>query len=192
MAVEFELKYNATQEAQAAIRESLDTPATLYQMQTVYYDTPDRALAKRGITLRRRLENQDSVCTLKAPAAVGRAEFELHRDTIQEAIPELCKLADLAELPSLLAGGVVPVCGARFTRQAWQLTLVGAEAELALDSGILLGGGREVPLCEVEVELKSGATGPVVAYAAALAAKYGLVPEEKSKFARALALAKGE
>ena len=192
MALEFELKYAATEAAQAAIRESLGDNFRVYKMQTTYYDTPDRALAKENITLRRRLENEISVCTLKAPAKVGRMEFELECSTIEDAVPELCKLAGRPDLAVLLASGVVPVCGARFTRQAFDLTLEGTKAELALDTGCLLGDGKEQPLCEVEVELKEGSAGPVVTYAAVLAAKFNLQPEKKSKFARALALAKGE
>jgi inorganic triphosphatase YgiF len=60
---------------------------------------------------------------------------------------------------------------------------------LALDSGVLIGGGRETPLCEVELELKEGNQEAMVLYARILAAKFGLVPERKSKFRRALELA---
>ena len=45
---------------------------------------------------------------------------------------------------------------------------------------------------EVEVELKSGSEEALTAYAAALAAKYGLQIQPKSKFQRAKALVKGE
>ena len=64
--------------------------------------------------------------------------------------------------------------------------------ELALDSGVLLGGGREVPLCEIEVEAKSGSEGAVAAFAQALAREFSLKSEPKSKFRRAMALAEGE
>ena len=192
MAVEFELKFNATREAQEAIRKTLTTPATVYKMQTTYYDTPEGSLSARSITLRRRMENNTSVCTLKAPAKLGRMEYELNCETIEAAIPELCKLANIPELPDLLSGGVIPICGARFTRQAFLVPIAGGQAELALDEGILTGGGKEIPLCEVEAELKSGSAAPLITYAAELAAKYGLQPEKRSKFARALALAKGE
>ena len=69
--------------------------------------------------------------------------------------------------------------------------LMGAAVELALDAGVLLGGGREAALCEVEVELKSGTEKAVSAYGEWLAGEFGLVPEKKSKFRRALALAEG-
>ena len=42
---------------------------------------------------------------------------------------------------------------------------------------------------EVEAELKQGAQADTLAFGAYLAERYGLVPEEKSKLARALALA---
>ena len=61
--------------------------------------------------------------------------------------------------------------------------------ELALDEGTLLGGGKALPLAEVEVELKAGSEAAAVAFAQALAAEFGLTPEPKSKVQRALALA---
>ena len=68
----------------------------------------------------------------------------------------------------------------------------GSLLELALDRGVLTGGGREIPLCEVEVELKSGSREAVLAFAKELAQRFDLAPETRSKFRRALALAKGE
>lgn len=192
MAVEFELKYNATPEALAAIEKTMSGAATAYKMQTTYYDTPSGDLSARHITLRRRMENDVSVCTLKTPADLGREEYELPCGAIEEALPELCKLSSIEELPHLLKNGVVEVCGARFVRQAWQIKLSEATVELALDQGHLLGGGKELPLCEVEVELKTGNHKAATAYAMQLAIAFGLQPEKRSKFARAIALAKGE
>ena len=87
---------------------------------------------------------------------------------------------------------MIPVCGARFTRLAKLLELPQCTVEIALDEGVLLGGGRELPLREVEVELKDGSEEAAVAFAAELAKQYGLTPESKSKFRRAHGLAKGE
>ena len=61
-----------------------------------------------------------------------------------------------------------------------------------VDRGKLLGGGREIPLCEVEAELKAGSRDAVIRFAAKLAEQYGLQPERCSKFRRASALAEGE
>ena len=88
----------------------------------------------------------------------------------------------------MTAGGVEPICGARFTRLAGIVELPHGTAELALDRGVLTGGGREVPLCEVEVEHKSGSEAQTVVFAREIAAEFGLEPENKSKFRRALEL----
>lgn len=192
MGREFELKFAAGEEAFAALGRNW-TDFTVITMETTYFDTPDGALARRHITLRRRLENGVSVCTVKTPASGGgRGEWELEETDIGAAVPALCKLGCPEELLSLTAGGLVPVCGARFTRRARLLTLPRCRVELALDEGALLGGGREMPLREVEVEVKSGSEEAASAFAEGLAREFGLTPEPKSKFRRALALAKGE
>jgi inorganic triphosphatase YgiF len=191
MGREFELKYRATPGQQAAIRAAFGDFAVT-DMETTYYDTPDGAMAARKITLRRRLENRKSVCTVKTPAqGGGRGEWETECDHIESAILVLCKLGCPEDLTALAQNGLVAVCGARFTRLHREITVGTDTLELALDAGSLLGGGKEVPLCEVELELKQGCEDTAAAYAAALAAKYSLTPEEKSKFRRALDLAKG-
>ena len=191
MGKEFELKYAATPEQQRIFVEEFGSFSEI-AMETTYYDTTDGAFAARKMTLRRRLENGISVCTLKAPAGPNcRREFELEADCIEAALPELCKLAGRGDLLRLLEGGVVPVCGARFTRQAADIQTADFTAELALDNGVLLGGGREIPLCAVELELKSGNPEAMGIYMQLLAGVYGLVPEKKSKFRRAMDLAEG-
>ena len=192
MGREFELKFSATPQQQAALACRFGEFFVI-TMETTYYDTRDRALSDRRITLRRRLENGRSVCTLKTPTqGIGRGEWEVEREEISQAVDELCKLSQWEGLPELLAAGVEPVCGACFTRQAKTIVLEGCTVELALDRGILLGGGKELPLCEVEVELKSGSEDAAVDFAMALRREFGLQPEKKSKFRRALALARGE
>ena len=190
MGIEFELKYRATPEILAQVAQQTPSEGTRFHMETVYYDTPDRALSKKHCTLRRRMENTTSVCTLKMPAPEGRAEFELECDSIQNAIPELCKLSNFEELLTC-AHSLQEVCGARFHRLAITVTLPECTVELALDQGVLIGGGQEVPLCELEVELKSGSREAATMYAAQLALAYGLVPESQSKFRRASLLAGG-
>ena len=93
MGIEYELKYSADPSAQEAIRRELGGRWVEYRMQTTYYDTPDGSLSARKWTLRRRLENGRSVCTLKTPAAgLGRCEWETQCDTVEAACEEICKL----------------------------------------------------------------------------------------------------
>ena len=192
MGMEYELKFAASPASQGAMLEDFGD-FTEIAMETAYFDTPDGALAARKITLRCRRENGLAVCTVKTPAGGNsRGEWEIEWDDIHTAVPKLCKLGGPEALLSLTKSGLIQVCGARFTRLAKKIHLPNALVELALDRGVLLGGGKEAPLCEVEVELKSGSQQETAEYAASLAARYGLQPEPKSKFRRALALAKGE
>ena len=189
MGREFELKYGASPEQQAAIAAKFGEFETI-AMATTYYDTPDGALSARHITLRLRTENGTAVCTVKTPCPDGgRGEWELPCENITDAIPLLCKLGAPAELSLWTANGVVSICGARFTRRAKQIQLADCTVELALDEGILTGAGKEIPLCEIEVEFKSGSEAAAVVFANVLAAEFNLKPENKSKFRRARELA---
>lgn len=190
MAIEFELKFRADEAALNTLRRDIAGEEQIFHMHTTYYDGIDDSLSAKKYTLRRRMENDTSVCTLKTPAdGLGRREFEVESDTIEEALPVLCKLSGVTELASV---SLKEVCGAKFTRIAKTFTWQGATMELALDHGELYGGGKTLPLCEVEVELKEGSREAVLAYGAFLSAAYGLKPERASKFRRGLALYRGE
>lgn len=188
MGREFELKYRAATEILELLQETFQ-PLTPITMETVYYDAPDGSLSALRWTLRRRLENGVSVCTLKVPLPDGsRGEWEVHAPDVLSAVPLLIAIGAPETLSQLTASGVVPRCGARFTRLAKTIPLACATVELALDRGVLLGGGKESPFAEVEVELKAGSEEAATAYARQLADRYGLTPEPKSKLQRALAL----
>ena len=191
MGVEYEWKFRADPKSQEVILAAYGDGWQQIAMETTYYDTPGGDLAKLRYTLRRRMENGKSVCTVKTPADHGgRGEWETEESTIERAIPKLCKLGGPETLQQLAENGLQAICGARFTRKARAIDIGAAVVELALDQGILLGGGREISLCEMEIELKEGSLEAAAAYAEHLAKKYGLVPEQKSKFRRALDLTK--
>ena len=193
MGIEYELKFRATEDVLDQVRQAYPDGHREFQMETIYYDTPDNRLSARYYTLRRRMENGVSVCTLKTPAeGIGRQELETECDSIEAAIPILCAIGAPADFLNLTTEGVVPICGAKFTRTAISVVQEDCTVELALDTGILTGGNKSVPMCELEVELKDGEPAAAEQFALALAAIYGLKPESKSKFRRALALYKGE
>ena len=189
MGREFELKFRADAAVISAIREKYGD-FTPISMETTYYDTFDLKLALHRWTLRRRMENGISVCTFKRPHADGgRGEWEVNADSIMEGVMQLCKAGADWELMRCASGGLMEVCGARFTRLAKTLEVSGGTVELALDEGILLGKGKELPFAEVEVELKDGSDEAAVAFAQALAEEFALTEESRSKFVRAMALA---
>lgn len=193
MGIEFEMKYSATPEQQDALLAAYELSCRVIRMETTYYDTPSAAVSDRHITLRRRMENDVSVCTVKTPVeGYGRGEWECGCDDILSALPKLIALGAPEALAVWAAEGLQEVCAARFTRQAADFNWNGAVLEIALDRGVLIGGGREVPLCEIEVELKSGAPEDAISLGMLLQRQFGLQPQKKSKFRRALALARGE
>ena len=189
MGREFELKYQATPETIAAIQAKFGE-FTPISMETTYFDTEDLALRKRKWTLRRRLENGKSGCTVKTPLPDGsRGEWETESTDLAAGVEALCAMGAPKEISDYVNQGVTPFCGAKFTRLAKTIALPGGSVELALDEGILLGGGRELPFAEVEVELKSGEDSVASAFAGKLAAEFDLIEQPKSKLARAMALA---
>lgn len=189
MGLEFELKYASDSAALRAIAHQFGDFAPI-AMETTYFDTKNHGLSSKKLTLRRRFENGESVCTLKTPSSTyGRGEFDIKSDWSAETTAQLFAAAGVA---AVSFDSLRPVCGARFTRLAKTIELPDCIVELALDEGILFGGGKEIPLCEVEVELKSGAPEAVIRWATALSLTYNLHAEHSSKFKRALALAKGE
>ena len=132
-------------------------------------------------------------CTVKTPlSGYGRGEWDCRCNDIGRAIPMLVEAGAPEEILALTAEGLIPVCGARFTRHAGTIDFAGSVLEIALDSGVLMGGGKEIPLCEVEVELKSGDPETAIAFGMELKRYFALVPQGKSKFRRALELAQGE
>lgn len=188
MGREFELKFQANQEILNTIQAEYG-PFSAISMETVYFDTPDADMKRLRWTLRRRLENGRALCSLKTPGdGLCRGEWEWCGTDMEEAIQELCRLGAPIQLTTLTAKGLFITCGAKFTRLAALLTVPGGTVELALDAGCFLGGGREVPFAEVEVELKSGPDTAALAFAQALATRYGLTPETKGKAERAMAL----
>ena len=193
MGIEFELKYRATEDALCQLRRELVGTEQEFQMETTYYDTPEGHFSARKWTLRRRMENERSICTLKTPGTgLDRREWEVECDDIAAALPMLCKLGSPEELFVLARCGLQPICGARFTRVAKTILFENATLEVAMDQGVLMGGGKEIPLLEAEVELKEGSREACLAFGQYLARTYGLVAEPLSKFRRALDLYKGE
>lgn len=188
MGREFELKYAADEQTLADIEREYGGFRVI-QMETTYYDDVGKNISRLHWTLRRRVENGVSVCTVKTALPDGaRGEWETETENVSEALPQLIALGAPPELAQFAKKGLMPVCGARFTRRAALLMAGDGQVELALDNGVLLGGGRELPFCEVEVEKKLGSDESACGFADVLARRFHLKPQPKSKLARAIEL----
>lgn len=189
MGREFELKYEATPTVLQVLRKKFIDFSKI-SMETTYFDTQESLLSGEKITLRRRMENGVSVCTIKTPApGHARGEWDVVGPWCADTAAALFARAGVK---AVAFERLHPACGAKFTRLAKIIDLDGAVVELALDEGVLLGGGREEALCELEVELKSGSEVLATRWAEALAEHYGLKPQSRSKFKRAKELAQGD
>jgi inorganic triphosphatase YgiF len=168
MADEVELKLSVAPERAAAVRQLpllrrlAEKRALTRQLETVYYDTPDRALARRGIVLRVRSIGRRRVQTIKLPSS-GLSGLQVLREeetTISGDRPELDKITD-PRLRRLFADSTItrrltPLFATDFRRTAWPLRFNGSLIELAFDRGEIRAGDASMPLSEIELELKSG------------------------------------
>jgi len=196
--MEVELKYACPDGAtfEEILRFAADVQqgtAREIRMRTDYYDTPERALRARFWTLRLRRENDKSVVCCKTRgsregALSSHEEWECCAEELLPGVQQLIAQGAPQELLDI-ARRAERFCGAEFLRISTDLILEGGTvAELSCDRGKLMGAKSELSLCEVELELKAGPVEPMLAYGAALAERFGLTEETRSKLARAMEL----
>ena len=173
--------------------------ASTQTLKAIYYDTADRALARRKIALRVRREGRRWVQTVKlgsgpvgglsrleeseAPAPGGRLDLaRIPDEAIRRAVAEAVGDAPLS-----------PVFETDFRRVSRILRGPhGGAVELALDAGAIRANGAEAALEEAELELKSGDVRDLFAVAKALFPEGPLRVSRRNKAARGYALAAGE
>jgi triphosphatase len=178
--IETEVKFSSTpaglQQAQDWSGFGAGTPAEIQTLRSNYFDTPGRDLLRQGIVLRvRRSDHAAQVMTVKMPAKGRHGPF--HRSESEVRIKGMTPRLDLfepdvaADLLHITAGQVLELqFETRVKRHTRHLESNGAKIEVAFDEGmIVLPDGRNMPLCEIELELKSGPAGSLynLAYAAA-------------------------
>jgi len=165
-----------------------------------YFDTPGLDIMRRGASLRLRQLDQDWVQTLKAGAkAEGglhqRSEWEtrvdgpaLDPDELRARIGPRSQWGRLLHNPALLPR-LAPIFSTRVKRTVWELRLPhGDEIEFALDQGVIECKDHKEPICEVELELKSGDAERLFEFALQLAETIPLRIGNFSKSERGYAL----
>jgi triphosphatase len=153
---------------------------------SVYFDTADHVLQKAGASLRVREHKGLRVQTLKRGRGLVREE---HEAPIEGLAPDPA----LEPLPELLPkdASLRPAFNVRVSRRQRTFRYGGAEIEMALDQGEVSGGERKSPICEVELELRSGSPAALFALARELSAVAPLYLAFESKAARGQALVAG-
>ena len=128
---------------------------------STYYDTKDRALAKRGCVLRVRKRDGHFIQTVKSAGTAGdsplaRGEWE---DPVGGEKPDPKAGASGQFLTPDIAGRLSPLFRTEVTRQTAELEpSPGTRIEAAIDRGEIRARGTKSaePISEIELELKSG------------------------------------
>lgn len=190
--MEIELKLRLPPGALAALHADPlwgGTRATHHQLDNIYFDTPQRALAQARIGLRLRSDGKRWLQTAKGG---GGSRAGLHqREEIEFPVagPALewapLKGTAFEALLDPLKDQLRPEFQTRFKRELRHITgAAGGVIEVAIDQGEILAGERSEPLCEVELELKSGPVDDVFALALLLVERHPLVLDNRSKAER--------
>lgn len=201
---ELELKFQVPSEVVPSLQLELRRHgARRVSMAAHYYDTPDFLLAGQRVSLRLRREGRKWVQTLKAEgrSAVERLEHNVPLRAASDASPIL----DVDRHNGTQAGSLLREAlgetglrrlGVRYTtefeRLVCELRIGESTIEAALDLGTIEANGRSVPICELELEHKSGATDPLFGLAKAWSAFGGLWLNTLSKATRGSRLARNE
>ena len=197
MSDEVELKFDvaaADAEALKACPALAGVTPTTTEADSAYFDTKDGIVRRAGYSLRVRKAGGRHVQAVKhKPAAAAglfvRREWEAEVPgfALDEAALARTPLGKLLE--SEEAGPLKLQVRSRFRRTIWVVSRKGSVIEVVLDEGKVSAGRVEAPLCELELELKSGKPRALFALAGEIGAALPLRLGVLSKAERAYALA---
>jgi len=167
MAVETELKLRIAPEQLAKLKRhpllgkhQVTRPVTR-RLYNIYYDTPKLELHESAMALRLRRAGRQWLQTLKGGGSVKagmhqRNEWEIpvSRAALDFSSPQTAEWGE--HLPLRLRKKLQPVFVTDFSRTSRMLDWQGAQIELCMDRGEVYTEQHSTPICELELELKSG------------------------------------
>ena len=201
--VEVELKFQLPESKKKSVQQYLKKhKAQQIHLQAKYYDTPDRLLAKNGMALRLRKENDLWVQTFKAAG-----QSHLHRVEEEVFLGKCDQEPDLnlelyqdnkvvTDLLNTALGKEAKKLSLQFETDV-QRTYHVFEAdntaiEVCLDDGVVKTATAQSIICEVEFELKQGAVKTLIQFAQQWINRYTLWLDVRSKAERGNLLALGQ
>lgn len=201
MTIEIELKFIATPDAAGKLSRALSAwphdHEAAQELTNIYYETEDNQLRRWDMGLRIRGVNQRYEMTLKT---AGKTLGGLHQRP-EYNVALTGPVLDIAQLPgeiwpqgtdvAALQSRLQPLFSTHFQREKWLVRYQQSEIEVALDQGEIAAGDLQEPLYEIELELKAGQRGDLMAFAQKLLATGGLRLGSLSKAARGYQLAQG-
>lgn len=190
---EIELKLAVPRKALPALRrhplfaaaEKVGPTATL---ENTYFDTAELALKAHRIAVRTRRHGRTWLQTVKCAAEstgglTQRPEWEQPFDGVFDF--SAIDAPKVAKVLRRCAGELVPVFSTRFRRETRRhVGGDGVSILMMLDSGAIVAGEHEAPICELELELEDGQPLDLLRLAERLAADVALLPSDLSKAER--------
>lgn len=191
MTVEQELKLHVQEPSRQAVKDIVNTAtAKTVHLHAFYFDTPERELAQAGIALRLRKESDIWIQTIKLPGGDALSKIEYNHSRPEPTLDLNLYIGTPAEqafkqLKSDLT--------ARFETDIYR-TLRLEETphgvlELAYDNGFIRSTNLEIPVCELELELKEGSSAAIFTVAKAWQPQYQFILDFRSKAERGDSLA---
>lgn len=164
----------------------------------IYYDTDTYDLLRNDIAFRIRREGMKPVASLKWN---GRAKGSLHtREELNINLtdeefaggpkPEFFRESHIGEELRTIVGDkhLLPIMEVNVLRKTFRVDTGESLLELCIDEGEIITENGNGAVHEVEIELYSGEQADLEELGETLKAKYDLIPEQDSKFARGLKL----
>lgn len=166
---EVELKIALRRHDAVALADSglLGSEPQKARQRSLYFDTADHSLFKAGLSLRIRRAGRKRTQTVKARGGgsaglFARPEWER---AVGDDTPVVDHTTPIRALLGERADMLAPVFEVRVERSTWGIHEGDAVIELVLDRGVVVAGNRRSPICEIELELKSGDANALFAFA---------------------------
>lgn len=160
-----------------------------------YYDTRDQKLTRTGMAYRiRRTNGKAFEATVKTRGETvngfsARQEYTVQLEKEQPVLVGFAPQMDEKLQTLLTEDELLPLFTVEFTRKVALLQLTKSTVvEVAVDTGSIQAGDSTEPIEEIELEIKKGREKDLLRFTAALSREIPLLPEERSKFQRGLAL----
>ena len=198
--MEIELKYliDGREKAEMIFADKtvismIDKDEETMNMDAVYFDTADMSLTEQGIAFRIRKEGSSYIGTLKWN---GSSENGMHkRQEINVPVSDdaagtpdlnIFSQSEMSDVLEAIVGTreMRPIMEMDFVRRKARLDTGRSICEMSVDMGEVRAGGKKIPISELEIELFSGNEEDIIKIGEELSEKYGLKPENKSKFQR--------
>jgi triphosphatase len=168
---------------------------TIKSLVSVYFDTADQLLHEAGMSLRLRTSNDRTIQTLKLQAAQSsglfiREEYEIELVGDEPDIDAIRKHFPSA-IYKKLRQSLQPAFRIEVQRTEWLLQRKNNNITVTLDEGMVRTESGSEPICELEVELRSGKVNAVFELAREVAQTIPLRLEMASKADRGYLLLGG-